>query len=275
LAVRRSFLLKFLVCRIDAIPTIGNPAVHNYVYKHLYTSNATSKETSTGRFRDLDAIAGFLITQHGLDSIHDVGVSSGVTSLELYRALAATAMRFSFSISDKYAAYGRAGRCVARIIDAEGSVKELYVCGMLGKREDISKKFPVTRFLYWLLADSPFTGGIRWFWLFDYEVQLLIQRGLISRIDYDVFQTRLRDAFSFVRCMNLLNPRYFSRESLRMALGNVIESIRDGGVLQIGRTHPDGTNHASFYIKRGSGVERLQDVGTGTELREIIAELGR
>jgi hypothetical protein len=182
-------------------------------------------------------------------------------------------MPFNFNISDKYAVYGRAGRCVARIIDAEGLVKELYVCGILGKREDVSSKFPVTRFLYWLLADGPVTGDIRWFWLFDHEVQQFIERGLMRRIDYDVLQTRVPDAFSFVRCMNLLNFGYFSRVSIKIALRNVFESLREGGVLQIGRTHPDGTNHASLYMKRGTRLELLQDVRTGTELREIIAEL--
>jgi hypothetical protein len=110
LAIRHSFLRKFLVCRIDAIPRVGISAVHNYVYKHFYTSNAITKETSAGRFRDLDPIAALPITQHRLDSIHDVGVSSGVTSLDLYRALASTAMPFTFNISDKYALYGCAGR---------------------------------------------------------------------------------------------------------------------------------------------------------------------
>src|SRR5262249_15077971 len=138
LAMRRPFLRKFLVCRVDAIPRVGVSAVHNYVYKHFYTSNAVSKETSAGRFRDLDPIASSLVTQHRLDSIHDVGVSSGVTSLDLYRTLASTAMPFNFNISDKYAVYGCAGRCLARIIDAEGLVREVYVCGILGKREGVS-----------------------------------------------------------------------------------------------------------------------------------------
>jgi hypothetical protein len=63
LAVRHSLLLKFLVCRIDAIPDCERP------------------ETSEARFRDLDPIARSRITHYRLDSIHDIGVSSGVTSL--------------------------------------------------------------------------------------------------------------------------------------------------------------------------------------------------
>jgi hypothetical protein len=136
--------------------------VHDYVYKYVLTSNATSKETSASRFRDLDPIACSLIKQHKLDNIHDIGVSSGVTSLALYRMLASTGIPFTLSISDKYAAYGCTGRRVVRIVDAQGSVRELYVCGILGKREEITSKYPVTRFLYWLLADRTSRGPVRW-----------------------------------------------------------------------------------------------------------------
>jgi len=278
--VRQSLLRKFLVCRIDAIPGLRTAAVQDYVYKYLFAgkvfaAKATSKETSEARFRDLDPIASSLITHYRLDSIHDIGVSSGVTSLALYRTLAATGMPVSFHISDKYAVYGRAGRWLVRIIDADGWVGELYVCGILGKHADISNKYPVTRLLYSALAKRPFSDRISWFALFDPEVLQYVQQGLIRRIDYDVFVTRMPDAFSFVRCMNLLNPNNFPRQSLQAALRNVSESLREGGVLQIGRTHEDGASHAGFYRKRGARLELLREVGTGTELHEMIEQLPR
>ena len=251
---------------------LRNPAVHDYVYKAFFTSNATSKETSAERFRDLDQIARSIITDRKLDSIHDIGVSSGVTSLSLYRALSTNGIPFVLHISDKFAVYGATGRFPTRIIDAEGSVTELYLCGILGKR-DVSSKFPLTRFLHWLLADRPNDGPIRRFVLLEHEVLVHIEKGLIQRIDYDVFATRMPCAFSFVRCMNLLNLGYFRTERIETALRNILESLREGGVLQIGRTHPDGTSHATFYVKRGARLEVLQQVGSGTELRAVIDNL--
>ncbi len=73
--------------------------------------------------------------------------------------------------------------------------------------------------------------------------------------------------------MNLLNLGYFPPESIEVALRNLIESLKEGGVLQIGRTHPDGVSHATFYRKRGARLEMLQDVERGTELRELIDRL--
>jgi hypothetical protein len=265
---------KVLVYRTDALSELKSAALREHVYTRLFTSNETSKQTYAGRFQDLDQIARSIVEEHKLDTIHDIGVSSGVTSLELYRTLATIGIPLRFHISDKYAVYGTTGRCPVRIIDAQGSVRELYICGVLAKRDDsVSNKFPVTRFLHWLLADRPFGGPVRWFVLFDHEVLEHIQKGLIRRIDYDVFTTRMPDMFSFVRCMNLLNLGYFPRESIETALQNVIESLKEGGVLQIGRTLPSGTNHATFYNKRGTRLELLQEVGSGTELREVIDQL--
>jgi hypothetical protein len=270
--IRIPLLRKFFVYRTDAMSELRSAAVRDYVYRAFFTSNATSKQTSAGRFVDLDRIARSIITQHKLDVVHDVGVSSGVTSLDLYRTLATAAIPLSFHISDKYAVYGSTGRWLVRISDAQGSVTELYVCGLLGKR-DVTNKYPVTRLLHWLLADRPIHGPVRSFVLFDREVLEHIQKGLICRIDYDVFNTRMPDRFSFVRCMNLLNLGYFPRESIETALRNLIESLKEGGVLQIGRTHPNGASHAGFYKKRGARLEVLEEVGSGTELRELIDNL--
>jgi hypothetical protein len=261
-----------LVYRTDAMSELRNAAVRDYVYRSFFISNATSKQTSAGRFRDLDQIARATITTHKLDAIHDIGVSSGVTSLDLYRTLATTGLPFVFHISDRYAVYGSAGRFPTRVIDAEGSVTELYLCGVLGKR-DVTRKFPVTRFLHWLLADRPIKGPIRQFVLLDHEVVAHIEKGLIRRIDYDVFTTRMPCAFTFVRCMNVLNLGYFRRERIETALRNIIESLKEGGVLQIGRTLLDGTSHATFYVKRGAGLEMLQEFNSGTELRDVIDNL--
>jgi len=262
-------LRKFLVYRKDAIAELRHPAMRDYVYKEFFTSNATSKETSAGRFRELDQIARSIVKEGKLGAIHDIGVSSGVTSLELYRTLLTTEIPLRFDISDKYAVYACTGRRPVRIIDADGCVSELYICGLLGKR-DVSNKFPLTRLLHWLLANRPVSDPLRSFLVFDPEVLEHIQKGLIRRIEYDVFTTRMPDAFSFVRCMNLLNLSYFPAESLKTALGNVSESLQEGGVLQLGRTHPDGSNHTSFYRKRAKRLEILQEVGGGTELRHLI-----
>lgn len=266
-----------MVYRTDALSELSSVALREYVYTQLFTSNETSKQTSAGRFRDLDEIAHSIIEEHKLGTIHDIGVSSGVTSLELYRALASTGIPLRFHISDKYAVYGTTGRCPVRILDAQGSVRELYICGILAKRDaSVSKKFfPVTRFLHRLLATRPFHGDVRWFPLFDPEIQEHINKGVIHTIDYDVFTTRMPDRFSFVRCMNVLNLIYFPSAAIETGLRNIIESLKEGGVLQIGRTLSDGASDATFYRKSGTRLEIMRKAGSGTELHALIDQLSR
>jgi hypothetical protein len=251
---------------------LHDQAVHDYVYRAFFTSNSTSKQTSAGRFRDLDRVAISIAGKHNLNVIHDIGVSSGVTSLDLYRTLATASISTRFCISDKYGMYGAAGRFPSFILDSERSVVELYFCGILG-RQDVTPKYPVTKLLYRLLAHRRVPEPIRWFPVFDREVLQHIERGLIHRIDYDVFATRMPDTFTFVRCMNLLNLSYFDPAAIEVALRNIVQSLKDGGVLQIGRTHEDGSNHATFYGKRTGRLEPLQEVGTGTEIADIVAKL--
>ena len=65
------------------MPELRNPAIRDYVYRAFFTQNATSNRPPSG---DLRIWTGWplIIMEDRLAVIHDVGVSSGVTSLELH-----------------------------------------------------------------------------------------------------------------------------------------------------------------------------------------------
>jgi hypothetical protein len=266
---RMPFLREFFVCRIDAIANLKGAEIRDYVYSRITTGMHTSKQTAMGRFRDLDEITASLAIRDDLNIIHDIAVSSGVTSLELYRVLENCDLPLNFYISDKYAAYGSTGRALIRIVDADQKLVEMYVCGVLAKR-NLTNCFFLSRFLYWLLADVGAHRPIRWFPLLDPAILEHIDRGRIQQLNYDVFETRMPAAFTFVRCMNLLNVGYFTPSRIVDALHNIVESLKDGGVLQIGRTMPDGRNTVGFYRKTGAGLSVIKEVGGGTELRDVV-----
>jgi hypothetical protein len=227
-------LREFFVCRIDAIADLKGSQIRDYVYSRITTAAHTSKQTAAGRF---DEITASLVIEDDLNLIHDIAVSSGATSLELYRVLERRGVRMRFHISDKYAKYGSTGRALSRIVDADQNTVEMYVCGVLAKRS-LTSYFFFSRFLYWLLAGVDAHRPIKWFVLLDPAIMDYIARGLIHQIEYDVFETRMPDSFTFVRCMNLLNLDYFAPDRIIDALHNVVESLREGGVLQIGVSPP-------------------------------------
>jgi hypothetical protein len=257
---------------MDAIARLKNAGIRDYVYSRLFTGGGTSKQTAAGRFQDLDAVIVSLAHKDKINVVHDIAVSSGVTSLELLSALRGSGLPVSLNISDKYASYVAAGRGLVSIIDADGALVEMYLCGVLAKR-DVSKYFVLTRFLYWLLADVARHIPQKPFVLFDPKVIEQIERGSIQHINYDVFDTSMTSTFTFVRCMNLLNLDRFSSSKVADALRNIVASLRIGGVLQIGRTMSDGANMAGFYLKTDRGLKLLREVGNGTELRDLLDRL--
>jgi hypothetical protein len=266
---RVPLLRKVLVFRMDAIPNLKDAAIRDYVYTQIITANHSTKQTAAGRFRELDEATISCMHKESVNVIHDIAVSSGITSLELFRTLHSRGLPVSFHISDKYARYGTRGRTLVRIVDADGALVEMYACGILAK-SNLSPKFWLSRLLYSLLAGKSGNRNLKWFLLFDPQVMENIERELIHFIDYDAFETRATSRFTFVRCMNLLNLNYFSADKIEGALRNIVGSLREGGILQIGRTTLDGRNMAGFYIKTGSGLRLVREVGDGTELRDVL-----
>jgi hypothetical protein len=269
---RKPLLGKLLVFRIDAIANLKDAAIRDYAYTQIITANHSTKQTAAGRFRDLDEATISCMDHRNMNVIHDIAVSSGVTSLELFRTLLDRGLPVSFHISDKYARYGTSGRALVRIVDADGILVEMYVCGILAK-SNLSEKFWLSRLLYSLLAHKSETRKLKWFHLFDLEVLENIEQGLIRLIDYDVFETREVSRFTFIRCMNLLNLNYFTPDKIERALRNIVGSLKEGGILQIGRTMLDGHNMAGFYMLTPTGLRLVREVGRGTELRDILKRL--
>ena len=254
---------------MDAIPNLKDAAIRDYVYTQIITANHSTKQTAAGRFRDLDEATISCMHKESLNVIHDIAVSNGVTSLELFRTLHSRGLPVSFHISDKYARYGTTGRILVRILDADGALVEMYACGILAK-SNLSQKFWLSRLLYSLLAGKSAHHKSKLILLFDPQVMENIEQGLMHFIDYDVFETREKSRFTFVRCMNLLNLDYFSSDKIEGALRNIVGSLKEGGILQIGRTMRDGHNMAGFYINTRGGLRLVREVGGGTELRDIL-----
>jgi len=97
----------------------------------------------------------------------------------------------------------------------------------------------------------------------------LIDNNQIQDVSYDIFETRIYNRFTFVRCMNILNLVYFCEEKLYKGLENVVLSLKENGILQIGRT-VSSRNNVSFYRLQHGELIHLYDINDGTEIKEII-----
>src|SRR2546423_101337 len=77
---------RFVVFRMDCLPALRDEALAAGLYRRIHTQDGVTKNTAPGRLRELDLLMPSFLTEAS-NAIHDVGVSSGVTSFELYTHL--------------------------------------------------------------------------------------------------------------------------------------------------------------------------------------------
>lgn len=241
-----------------------------YIYRRVGIHGGITKQTAQNRFSTLDTRSAELIAAQDLPRVHDIGVSSGITSVELFERLQAVgANAAKVTVSDRYARfYAQENGLQTDLFDADQRLQCSYLGPLYGDRHT-SSKYPLSQWLYRRAA--AFDGDqAKPFYLFHPKLLRLIDTGAISVLEYDVLNTKITEPFTYVRCMNLLNLSYFEESALLQGIGNVKSSIADGGVLQIGRTEQSGENHVGFYHKTRAGLERFEQIGDGSEVHDLI-----
>jgi hypothetical protein len=202
--------------------------------------------------------------------VHDIGVSSGVTSCDFYD-LITSAEEVMFFISDKYTRYYCAGSYIVRIYDVNKTFLYGYLLWLVAKKRE-GWRYIISTLLYWIIRESfPADQRFHEICLFDTQARQYLTEGKLRNIEYDVFETELLNRFTFVRCMNVLNrDSWFSDESISVALSLISKSIVEGGVLQVGRSRDNGLHDVSFFKKSGTNLILVENVGQGTELIDLI-----
>jgi hypothetical protein len=270
-ASQNRLLKRLLVFNFKRLESVHDEALYNHIVTNIYTSDNTSKQTGKGRFDDLTKGILPYLQSGAVNEIHDVAVSSGQTSHELYEVLKESGFNFNLSISDKYNKYFVTGNKVVRVYDVNRKFAFGYVlCILADNNSYINRLFIATRMLGRLLSFKACpTGEAKLQSLYTKGVTRLLDEGLVTDIDYDVFATRITDRFSFVRCMNLLNLNYFPEDKLYAAVANIVASLKENGTFLVGRT-VNSVNHASFYTKQNNRLVHRNDLNAGTEIKFII-----
>lgn len=268
-----SFFKKFIVLDIRTLNSITSNKDYAFAVSEFSTESKHGKYTATNRFLDLDAHAIKFLSLQSKIKIHDVGVSSGVTSCELLNKVKELNMPYQFIISDKYVNYFISGSNVLRVFNADQKFLYGYLFGILADKH-VSNYYFLSKCLYFLLKVIPRPNVPSEIMLIDFETKRLIREGEINFIEYDLFAPSFIDDISFVRCMNVLNANsWFSEEQILIALSNLNAQLIDGGILLIGRTDDlTNQNNASFYKKINDKFVYLEDFNLGTDLKNMIKE---
>lgn len=293
----RRFALTLLAGN-EAALRVMDEILLSRLYDELVVAGKIHKTTRRNRFKGLDQeILRLMQTHFAAEStlrVHDVGASSGITSLELWRTLAAW-HDTRVHASDYYACL-----LVVRFADAPWAtvctedgeplqfVSERFVLRVT-EAESVTR--PVNRWLQRrarqllpqvreiLKADAagaalPAGSSIERIRLWHPECVLACAREPRFTLGrHDIF-TPQTPQWHFVRAMNVLNPGYFSVDAQRRAAHALAAGLLPGGILLVGRTREeaDATTAASFFVKQNGRLRLLLDLRGGAENRDLILD---
>jgi len=255
---------------IPALEDIKDDDLFKIVVATVRYGDSTGKETRARRFDDLDEVLDLLPQK--LVAVHDVGCSSGVTSLDLMRALNLKNKSYSLTASDRFTELFVYGGSIKYLFDSDRSLRQIYL-GRVLCDSHLSKIFFLSRFLFKLLETfSQLNSKLKTskkISLFDRDVQKFIDSGQLEAKSYNIFERDI-NRYGFIRCMNLLNRSYFSDTQIKVGIINLFESLDYKGYLQIGRTDDHGVNRASVYMKKQRGFSLILQFNGGAEIGNII-----
>jgi hypothetical protein len=262
----------FFAFKLPAVVNIKDNYLNAELYSCLRYGDVTGKRTYKGRFCDIDDPTVELLSEPFV--LHDVAVSTGVTSCELFEKICSSGKAGKFFVSDKFSEIEVSTGFITRVYDKRGKLLNIYVLGMLFDPK-LSWFFFLSKVLYFLISLIGDSGSKHKVSLFVPGLLDYIDSGKIKYMYYDVFKTQVKEEFTFVRCMNILLLSYFSEAQIIQGVVNVRNSLKEGGVLLIGRTTVDNAHLASFFRKEGGLLVSLLELNGGAEIRHIIDRINR
>lgn len=275
----RHVLAKLCILDVQKIENLLDPALHSSAVSELHTPDAPTKNTVPHRFEMLDRDLGELLNKEIHYRIHDIGVSNGVTSMDLHRHLKSIGINFDLFISDRFSEVRKLDIGPIKLFVTSDNYL-LYgdffrIAGMPTLNFKYALSLILGMFCRLLLKRVGNTKAVkkeRPISLLFGPVNDLVTAREMEFIHYDVFRTRLQEHFDFVRCMNLLNLAYFPEAKIETALSNIFLSLKEEGFLQIGRSLPDGAVRASIFKKKLHGLVPIREYNGGYELKHLVSD---
>jgi hypothetical protein len=254
------------VCGERAEPT---PEDERRFFAKLRLPNGTWKTTYPKRLDDLNLkLLEHLPRDRELE-LMDVGVSSGVSTVEWSDQLRASGVAHRLLAGDLYPA----GRLLtlgglAVLFDDSGREPLLLEAGPLSLPLRSDRR--AVRLLRPLLVPALRLLAAR-----ARPVPLVSPR-LSRRPEIELLKDdatvpgRFPQRFDAVRVANLLQPSYFDAATIGRIAGNLRERLREGGLLIVCRTDEGGVNRATIFRRRGERLTPEAALNGGSEVEDLV-----
>ena len=262
---------RLFVFNVACMKTVSDKDLYNDLICSLRYGDVTGKETYPNRLAEIDVDIVKLLRAG--DTFHDVGCSSGITTLDLYNRMKAAKLAANITISDRFTSFQIAGKYITQVTCRQDGLRQVYL-GKVLFDPNLSSLFFVSKLLFpvFKMVGAPSkqsVSDLEEIRLLDPEVEQLVQGGKMNLLDFNVFEGDERQ-YRFVRCMNLLNKSYFESDDIAKGLRVLASSVSDGGFLCIGRTNDKRTNNATLFKRSGEHFLIEKQYGNGSEILDIV-----
>lgn len=255
---------------------------HRAFFHALRLRNGTNKTTYARRLDSVNAVVNRALPAHRPLDIMDVGVSSGISTMEWMDDLDGAGVEYQMTAGDVCVnAYLLAPADWLHIlVDRDGYPLQFDICGR-------ALPYPPGLRRSLLLPPLPLLmHACRWV-LPRVAATRLKDKGTPVRLVDPQLQARaaaiveddllaphaFERGFDVVRAANVLNRCYFSDEMLRVMTTNLRRRLKRHGILVVCRTDEHDINHGTVFVSNGSPrLEVLCRIGAGSELERLVLD---
>jgi len=248
----------------------------------LKMRNGTFKLTRPSRFADVEPVLAPVLRRRGgkLESVLDLGVSSGVTTVEFVNFLSRENLHPEVVGTDLF--------IEAHLIELAPGIRVLADSTGLPLQYDIgglALRAWVRRLDYLTFAVLPHLVARS---VLKTRLRVLIDAGSsqkvrlesrslvghnIKLIENDIFQYTpdLAEKFDFVRAANILNKNCFPTSRLRVAVRNIRAYCRREALVLVVRTGRDSRNDGTlFQLDRHGAFHVAERIGSGSDIEGLF-----
>jgi hypothetical protein len=256
--------------------------------------NGTVKSTNANRMNDLNSAALPYVQRFSERPVQimDVGISSGVSTVEWYEQLSDAGVVCELVATDLtvYASLLTLGSSFGALIDRHRNILHLDILGRgappsakgvqgifaAAVRLAFRAAMTVDRSLAPLRGQTQESAkGM----LLKCEPVSLLTRKMTKQNSLRVIEDDLAagdkpefvQAFHVVRAANILNRAYFADATLLQMLSKLTNRLKPNGVLIVCRTNDEGINNGTiFRLVEAGRFQVLNRIGSGSEIEDLL-----